>query len=163
MAKVTKKDPPPPPPTFKLIVAGGRGFDCFATLCMAVEKVLNKKFSYEGGIEIVSGTCKGADSLGESWYHLNKRRYNLHLKRFPAPWDDIEGKPANQIGTRVNGDKYWKGAGHFRNGLMADYSDALLAFWDGNSTGTEDMIIKAKKKGLDVITYNYADETMKRG
>jgi hypothetical protein len=33
---------------------------------------------------------------------------------------------------------------------MAKASDALIAFWDGHSRGTEHMINFAKRRGLDV-------------
>jgi hypothetical protein len=33
---------------------------------------------------------------------------------------------------------------------MARYADALVAIWDGRSTGTADMIKKAQKSGLQV-------------
>ena len=33
---------------------------------------------------------------------------------------------------------------------MADYADALIAFWDGRSSGTRDMIRRAEEKGLRV-------------
>jgi hypothetical protein len=31
---------------------------------------------------------------------------------------------------------------------MAQYADALIAFWDGKSKGTKNMIDEAKKQGL---------------
>lgn len=37
-----------------------------------------------------------------------------------------------------------------RNAQMAKVSDALIAFWDGHSRGTEHMINFAKRRGLDV-------------
>jgi hypothetical protein len=38
---------------------------------------------------------------------------------------------------------------------MADRANALIAAWDGQSTGTADMIRRAKAKGLRVHVYNY--------
>ena len=37
-----------------------------------------------------------------------------------------------------------------RNAQMAKVSDALIAFWDGHSRGTEHMINFARRRGLDV-------------
>jgi len=38
---------------------------------------------------------------------------------------------------------------------MADYADALVAFWDGKSKGTMHMINIAKKKGIQVKIIKY--------
>lgn len=46
-----------------------------------------------------------------------------------------------------NWEKYGKSAGIIRNHEMGDYADYLLAFWDGTSKGTKDMIDYMKKIG----------------
>ena len=46
-------------------------------------------------------------------------------------------------------------AGYLRNKQMAEYADALIAFWDGESKGTKHMIDLAKKNGLKVRIVNY--------
>lgn len=38
---------------------------------------------------------------------------------------------------------------------MAEYADALIAFWDGKSKGTKNMIEEAEKRNLKVIVKNY--------
>jgi hypothetical protein len=38
---------------------------------------------------------------------------------------------------------------------MAQYADALIAFWDGKSKGTANMINEAKKQGLTVLEVHY--------
>ena len=43
-----------------------------------------------------------------------------------------------------------KAAGMVRNAEMAKCSDALIAFWDGESSGTRHMINFARKRGLDI-------------
>jgi len=136
---------------FKLIVAGGRDFDNYEMLSEYLIKLLKNKKN----IEIVSGTADGADALGERFAIEN----NLGLKSFPAPWHDIKGRRANTIGTRGNGDKFWKGAGMFRNKQMADYSNALVVFWDGMSRGTGGMVVMAKQKGLAVRVKKYKIKT----
>jgi hypothetical protein len=55
------------------------------------------------------------------------------VKKFPADWD-----------------RYGKSAGPVRNGQMARYAQRLIAFWDGKSTGTKNMIDQAKANGLSV-------------
>ena len=128
--------------TFKVIIAGGRDFKDYAHLESYCKHVLRN----QSNIEIVSGTAKGADQLGEKFAIEN----NLGLKSFPAPWHDIEGRKPNTLGTRRDGKQYWKGAGMYRNKQMAEYADALIAFWDGKSTGTGGMVNLAKGMGLKV-------------
>lgn len=112
----------------KLIVAGSRNFNDY--------KLLKEKLNFflqnvQSPIEIVSGTAKGADMLGEQY--ANEMGYSV--KQFPADWD-----------------KYGKSAGYRRNKTMAEYADALVAFWDGKSKGTKHMISIAEQKGLKIRT-----------
>ncbi len=48
-------------------------------------------------------------------------------------------------------DKHNKAAGPIRNREMAEYGTHLIAFWDGKSRGTKNMINEAEKKGLKTI------------
>mgnify|MGYP001564359745 CR=1 FL=1 len=61
----------------------------------------------------------------------------LNIKRFPADWDH-----------------FGKSAGHRRNAQMAEYADALLLIWDGESKGSDGMkalMIKANKPVYEAI------------
>ena len=100
---------------FKVIVAGGRDFTNYALLHSTLQHLLSKK----SDVEIVSGVARGADSLALQFATQN----NLPVKKFPANW--------NQHG---------KSAGFKRNKQMAEYADACVCFWDGQSKGTADMI-----------------------
>lgn len=82
--------------------------------------------------EVVSGCARGADSYGE----LIAEENSTPIKRFPADWN-----------------KFGRGAGHIRNQQMAEYADALIAVWDGESTGTRDMIDRATKNKLEIYVY----------
>lgn len=110
---------------FKVIVAGGRDFNDYNLLKNKLDYLLSNKKD----IEIVCGEAKGADSLGKRYAIEN----NHNIKSFPADWNT-----------------YNKSAGYIRNKQMAEYSDALIAFWDGKSKGTNHMINLAKEKGLKV-------------
>ncbi|MEB5480951.1 DUF2493 domain-containing protein [Shouchella clausii] len=112
---------------FKVIVAGSRDFNDYMLLKRKLDAALRNRASE--GIEIVSGKARGADTLGEQY--AKERGYAI--KEFPADWET-----------------HGKAAGHIRNRLMAEYADALVAFWDGKSRGTENMIENAKKKGLQI-------------
>ena len=119
-------------PIFRVIIAGSRGFDDYAVLQTVCDNFLSPK-KQTHNIVIVSGTAKGADSLGEQY--ARERGYTV--ERFPVDWQ-----------------QYSKAAGPIRNRQMTDNADALIAFWDGQSKGTQNMIIEGKKKGLVVRIYN---------
>ena len=125
----------------KVIIAGGREFKDFDLMIRKMDLFTSKLDE----VEIVSGTAKGADLLGEEYAKIR----NHSIKRFPADWD-----------------KFGKGAGFKRNTEMAEYADALIAFWDGESKGTMHMINIAKKKGLQVKVVKYTQvksESLDRG
>ena len=117
---------------FKLIIAGGRDFNNYEFLNKICSYYLkNKSFN---DIEIVSGCANGADKLGEKFAIEN----NIQIIKFPADWE-----------------KFGKSAGYVRNTQMADYADALIAFWNGKSKGTKHMIDIAKARNLIVKVINY--------
>ena len=109
----------------KVIIAGGRNFNDYKLLRKFCDKVLSKQTK----IEIISGTAKGADKLGEKY--ANEKEFPI--TQFPANWN-----------------RYGKSAGYKRNMEMAEYADALIAFWDGKSKGTKHMIDIAKANNLKV-------------
>jgi len=114
-----------------IMVAGGRDFNDYEYLKQTLLSVTNKILD---GTEIVSGTAKGADSLGERFAN----EYSLDIKRFPADWD-----------------KYGKSAGYIRNKQMAEYADGCVIFWDGKSKGTNHMINLASEFGLPTLVKKY--------
>ena len=116
----------------KVIIAGGRNFADYQLLCIKCNNILKNKNPNE--IEIVSGNAKGADMFGEKY----AKEKGLSQKIFKADWD-----------------KNGKSAGFRRNEQMAEYADALIAFWDGSSKGTAHMIKLAKEKGLLVRVIKY--------
>ena len=135
---------------FKVIVAGSRDFNNYNLLKLRLDNILKEKSQNSKlDIEIVSGTAKGADSLGEDY----AREKGYSIKPFPADWTDMT--PPCLVRKRFNGDLYNALAGNKRNKLMGDYADALVAFWDGKSTGTKDMIDIANSKGIPVRIIRY--------
>lgn len=124
---------------FKVIVAGGRDFADYDLVQYKLDTLLVDRLSVlttagDIAVQVVSGTARGADKLGEHYALMNK----LHVAQFPANWD-----------------LYGKSAGYRRNEEMAEYADALVAFWDGKSRGTKHMINLAKSAGLQVRVVNY--------
>lgn len=110
-----------------IIVAGTRTFDDY-TLLSAWADALQV---FYGDIVIISGAAPGADRLAEKYARCNE----LPVKLFPADWD-----------------KHGKAAGPKRNRQMCEIADVLLAFWDGQSRGTANMINLAEAKGIPVYT-----------
>lgn len=121
----------------RIIIAGGRDFKSYATLIREVNKYIQTNQLYD--VIIVSGKARGADSLGE----LYAANHNLPIKEFPANWD-----------------KHGKAAGPIRNKEMAEYAGHLIAFWDGKSRGTANMIKQAEEHGLKtrIIYYNQTQD-----
>lgn len=115
----------------KTIVAGSRSIGSFEIVESAIKE------SYFPISEIVSGTARGVDKLGEQWAKLN----NIPIKCFPADWET-----------------YGKSAGYKRNVQMGEYADALIAVYDGESKGTKHMIDIAKRLGLRVYIYNVKEK-----
>jgi hypothetical protein len=82
---------------------------------------------------VVSGTAKGVDRAGEDWAADN----GINVVRFPADWK-----------------RYKLGAGKIRNKQMAEFSEALIAVWDGKSSGTKNMIAEAIHLKLKVWVWD---------
>lgn len=118
---------------FRVIIAGGRDFNNYPLLKAKCDNILAEKATTHH-IVIVSGTARGADSLGEKY----AQEHSYTIERYPADWNT-----------------HGKAAGPIRNAQMANSADALIAFWDGKSHGTQSMINIAKAKGLLVRVINY--------
>lgn len=114
-----------------VIVAGSRGFNDEAWLIDTLDSI----HRVEPITAIISGTARGADSLGERWAAAR----NVKCLRMPAKWD-----------------RYGKSAGYRRNEDMAKIANRLVAFWDGKSRGTQHMINIARERGIrsTVLTYS---------
>lgn len=124
-------------PKYRIIIAGGRDFNNYDL----VQDVLLDMYLHlisdniaVRDIQFVLGGAKGADSLGEKFAD----EYGFDKKMFIPDWQS-QGKKA----------------GILRNHEMGDYGTHLVAFWDGKSRGTKDMIDYAKKKGLEVKVIRY--------
>ncbi len=112
----------------KIIVAGGRDFSNYELLSRKLDVILSR----QKDIQIVCGEARGADALGRRY--AEERGYTV--LSYPANWE-----------------KYGKSAGFRRNEEMARVADALVAFWDGKSKGTCNMIQLMKNRPTRVIRY----------
>ena len=111
----------------RVIIAGSRNFDNYKLIVETCNNILP---SY---VEVVSGTARGADKLGEKY--AEEKGYPI--KKFPADWT---------LG---------KSAGYLRNKEMAKYATEAIVFWDGKSKGTKHMIDLANEYKLKLTIVNY--------
>ena len=108
---------------FRVVVAGSRNFNNYARLSAELDKYLAEKKN----ITIISGTARGADRMGEKY----AAERGLKLEQFPAEWG-----------------LYHKGAGPIRNMQMVKAADAVVAFWDNQSSGTKNIIDCARQENI---------------
>ncbi len=117
--------------SYKLAIIGSRTFVDYNLLCLEMAKLPKPA-------AIVSGGARGADTLGKKYAD----EHGIPTEIFPAIWH-----PQGEDGPMD------KGAGMKRNTDIIKASTAVLAFWDGDSTGTIDSINKSVmfKKHVKVV------------
>lgn len=120
--------PPNYIPKKKVIICGSRDFQNYSLLRKEIDKIKDKVG------EVVCGEAKGADTLGRAWAEEN----HVKVQSFPANWQ-----------------AYGSQAGFIRNRDMGDYADMAIAFWNGHSPGTKDMIKYMKTLGKEVVVVEY--------
>lgn len=116
----------------KVIVAGSRSIKNKHKVWNIID---NSKFEIT---ELVSGSAKGVDSVAEHW----AKKGDIPINKFEPDWDE-----------------HGKAAGPIRNQEMAKYADALIAIWDGESSGTQDMIQRARSEDLQVNVHILGEDT----
>ena len=118
----------------KIVIAGGRDFQNYEVLRGAMDGVLA---NISSPITIVSGAARGADTLGEQY----AAERGLDVIRFPADWK-----------------KFGRRAGPIRNEQMAEAANMLVAFWDGQSRGTKNIIGNMEQRGKPYYVYDYTGQ-----
>jgi hypothetical protein len=117
--------------TTKIIIAGGRDYTGYDRMV----KVLRAFTRDIKDLQLVSGDCPtGADALAKVY----AEECQIDFAEFEADW-------------KTHGDA----AGPIRNSKMAQYSHALIAFWDMKSPGTDSMIKQARKVGIPIMIIVY--------
>ena len=117
----------------RVIVCGCRDFDD-KVFCFSQRDSILSGYSDP---EIVSGHADGADQYGEEYANAQ----GLKLSIFPAEWS-----------------RFGRAAGPIRNRKMLEYAleetPLIIAFWNGKSRGTKNMIMQAQKAGAEVRIVN---------
>ena len=128
----------------KVIIAGSRTFERYDILATKLNQLFQEPFI------VVSGGAKGADMLGERY----AREHQLPIEQHPADWKNLNAVPCH-VKHNAHG-AYNALAGHNRNREMLqsvlDNPDGgcLVAFWDGQSTGTRNMVAICREAGITV-------------
>jgi len=132
----------------RVIIAGSQKFEQYLLLKLKCNEIL-KNITSE--ITIISGDANGADKLGVKY--AKEKGYKFKL--YPADWDNLSA-PGAIVKVNSTGKSYNAKAGIDRNRKMADNADALIAFWNGYSHGTKNMIEVAKEKKLLIRIIKFA-------
>lgn len=117
----------------RVIIAGSRSITNYDL----VDKSVQESGFYV--TEVVCGGAQGVDSLGERFAKEN----NIKLSYFYADWKG-QGRAAGPI----------------RNEQMGNYSDCLVAVWNGYSKGTKHMIDYMKKHKKPVYIKYLTDSNL---
>lgn len=114
---------------YNVIIAGSSNFNDYTLFEDKCNYYLSEKIKTHN-IIILSGTSYRTTKL------INSYSYNNNIIRIPfnAKWE-----------------RYGQGAGNISNEKMINCADALIAFWDGKSTFTANLINMAKAKGLPTV------------
>ena len=128
----------------KVIIAGSRSFQDYDCLKSNLDKLFSEP------IIVISGCAAGADTLGER-YAVEK---GYEIEKHPADWKNLD-VPICKVRYNKYG-AYNAMAGHNRNMEMLESvknnSDGgcVVAVWDGQSKGTENMIKISQEAGIPV-------------
>ena len=119
---------------FRLVVCGCRDFTDYRLLYHELDSYIKNNIPTNQAVIIVNGGASGADNLSEKYARAHELKVEIH----PALWD-----------------KFGKAAGPIRNKEMAKVADGVIAFWDGESEGTKNMIDCAKALNIPCSVVRY--------
>lgn len=140
---------------YHLVISGGRKFTHYAAFFGVLAEhilALSGKGVQAERIVIVEGGAPGTDALAKRFAQsINGLRH----RQFPAAWDNLDA-PGAVIRRTRDGRAYNAKAGHDRNLAMRVVAQEVIAFWDGISPGTGEMVRACEKAKipLTLISYN---------
>ena len=113
----------------RVIVCGSRSWSDVAAIWDRLDALKRP-------VIIVHGGCHGADMAARGWVQT-------------LIYCGVRG--VSEIAFLANWQSHGRKAGPLRNQAMADAgADLCIAFWDGSSRGTRDMIRRAEAAGIPV-------------
>ncbi len=108
----------------RVTIGGCRNYNDYDAFCDYVDMCLSN-IRFNSKIIILSGHCTGTDTMAEKYAQDN----GFGLEIYPAQWN-----------------LYGRSAGPIRNEQMVALSNFVIAFWDGKSKGTKNLIQNAREK-----------------
>lgn len=109
--------------TWRIIICGSRGWT-------DRKRIEDRLFDLPVEAVIVHGAARGVDRIA----HQEAEKAGFVLEPHPADWE-----------------RHGKAAGFIRNEEMASLgADLLIAFWDGRSRGTLDMMERGAAHGIPI-------------
>ena len=131
----------------KIAIVGSRHFDDYNLLKSTME-------AYQQEVTlIISGGAKGADELAEQWSKEFLQQPPIIIR---PNWQDITHQDA-LVKHDDKGNAYDARAGLRRNEQIADQADLVLAFWDGKSKGTKQMILYTRQIDTKIKVIKYKE------
>ena len=117
----------------RVLVCGGRDYSDKARVFAVLDGLAHVSEDSPLGVPvtIIHGDAKGADSLADAWSAMN---YNC-TERYPANWN-----------------KHGRGAGPIRNQQMIEDGKPDLVVACPGGRGTADMVSRAQKAGIKIIS-----------
>jgi len=115
----------------KIAVVGSRSYDTPQDWIEFRKTML--EIIQDDEVMFISGGANGSDTMAEKFAKL----YSIPILIWYANWN-----------------KFKKSAGFIRNQQIVDNAEELIAFWDGESKGTQHSIELANKKGIPVTVIN---------
>ena len=116
--------------TVQLVVAGTREYSNRDEIFARLDKYHQRCKDAGTELIIIEGEARGPDLISRKWAETR----GVPFRSYPADWDE-----------------YGKAAGFIRNEEMAKAGTHVLAFWDGQSNGTNDMIERGLKHQRRVL------------
>lgn len=126
----------------RVIVTGSRGWGDHHR-----KRIADRLCDLPGDTTIVHGGARGVDRMA----HQEAQKAGLAIERYPAEWEK-HGEPDGPLPCSCPPEKkVCKLAGFRRNEKMAMLgADLCIAFWDGSSSGTMDMMERAAVFGIPI-------------
>ena len=118
-----------------IVICGSRHFTDYSVLSSALDDFLSIFQKEE--ICIVSGGCRGADSLALQY----AQDRSISFLKYPADWK-----------------RFGKSAGIIRNFQMLEIANICFGFHDGVSRGTAQMLRISRAKGIPTEVYYFANQ-----
>jgi len=119
----------------RILVSGSRSIDDYHVVSEAIRE---SPWDME---TLVVGDADGVDTAALAY----SKRHDIESERHVIPdwvWEKVGSK-----------------AGPMRNGYMVEQSEALIAVWNGESSGTKDAIKQAESAGLPVYKVICSEHT----